>query len=118
MNSGSLLPGILLLFNCFPRFAGLVCSIKQYCEVLPGRCVVQSSAAGYSRCVKQECPIRVRVFYTSVSENWEGVFSRVCHKSVEQNCQAESYKSLSKSVPQECPTRVCHKSVTKECPIR
>jgi len=43
-----------------------ICSIKQCCEVLCGRFVVQSSSARCSRCVKQECP--TRVFYKSVSE--------------------------------------------------
>ena len=85
-----------------------------------GRFVVQSSTARCSRCVKQECPTRVS--YKSVSEYWERereCFTRVRHKSVEQECQARvSHKNVPLSVPQECPTRVCHKSVTKECPTR
>jgi hypothetical protein len=40
--------------------------------------------------------------------------TRVASKSVRQECLTRSHKS----VPQECPTRVCHKRVTKECPTR
>ena len=95
------------------------CSIKQYCEVLCGRFVVQSSTASCSRCVKQECPTRVA--YKSVSEYWERVF----YQSVPQECGARlSGKSVSqerpikvfhKSAPQEYATRVSQKGVPHDC---
>ena len=65
-----------------------------------------------SKSIQQECLARV---FQSIERE---CFTRVCHKSVEQECQECLTRVSHKSVPQECPTRVCHKRVTKECPTR